>query len=258
MSATSSPIPLYHQVSSVLRNSILEGVFADRELLPTEKQIEAEFGVSRVSVRKAVDLLESEGLVVRRQGRGTLIVRRKEARPEFTTSHGPFENLLAMGYATAVRVIEVDDVPATRTVAEALGVKVGDAVRKNVRVRSSSDQPFSFLRAWTPMDLSERITAELLAEQPLLKLLEEAGAAPDHARQIFSATLAGPEVAAALDVTVSSPLLSIRRVVCSADGRAIEFLEALYRPDRYRYASTLSRNSETDGPFWITQPEDLS
>mgnify|MGYP000200147390 CR=1 FL=1 len=258
MTVTASPLPLYHQVSAVLRHRIVEGAFGERNLLPTEKEIEAEFGVSRISVRKAVDLLEADGLVQRQRGRGTLIMYRSDRQPDPTTSYGPFENLLAMGYATDVRVIEVGDVAALATVADALGLAVGTTVRKNIRVRSSDGQAFSHLTAWTPMDLSGQVTASLLREQPLLKLLERAGAAPEHARQEFSATLASPEVARALEVSVSSPLLSIRRVVHAANGRPIEFLEALYRPDRYRYVSTLSRNAETDGPFWITQPEDRS
>lgn len=255
MMKNASPIPLYHQVSLVLRHRILDGMFDEHGMLPTEKQLEAEFGVSRISVRKAVEVLVSEGLVERKAGRGTLITQRA-ACADVTTSHGPFENLLTMGYSTDVDVLEFGLAPACSTVARALEIAPGTEVQRSVRVRSHKGQPFSYLTTWIPSVIGATFDEEKLHSEPLLRLLEEAGARPERAWQSFSAASADPPVARALDVAVSSPLLSILRIVRDVDDRPVEYLEALYRPDRYRYISALSRNSELDGPSWLTTPED--
>lgn len=252
----SSPIPLYHQVSVVLRHRILEGVFDDDGLLPSEKQLEAEFGVSRISIRKAVDLLVADGLVERKAGRGTLLKNKPPAVEDVTTSHGPFENLLTMGYSTDVAVIEFGYEPASHKVALALEIEQGTEVQRSIRVRSHKKQPFSYLTTWIPADIGASFDQKQLRSEPLLHLLERAGARPERASQSFSAASADPQVAQALSVGVLSPLLSIIRIVRDATNRPVEYLEALYRPDRYRYVSELSRNSKFDGPFWLTTPED--
>lgn len=256
MVENSSPVPLYHQVSVVLRNRILEGAFAQSGLLPTEKQIEMEFGVSRISVRKAVDLLVADGLVERRAGRGTIILAKARQSEGPTTSNGPFENLLSMGHSTDVAVLDFGYEAAGASIASALEVEVGETVQRAVRVRSHKDRPFSYLTTWIPEAIGVSFTRKQLQAEPILDLLERAGARPESASQCFSAASADPAVARALDVAVASPLLSIQRIVRDGANRPVEYLQALYPPERYRYVSTLSRNSQLDGPFWLTTPED--
>ena len=89
-----------------------------------------------------------------------------------------------------------------------------------------------------------------LANTPLFVLLERSGVKVDHASQSISATLANHEVAEALDVAVGSPLISLTRVVYDEQGRGVEHLEALYRPDRYRFQIDLERNGDDHSRYW--------
>lgn len=256
MIENSSPIPLYHQVLVVLRQRIVEGMFSTEGQLPTEKQLEAEFGVSRISIRRAVDALVAEGLVERKAGRGTMLTGSGNTPDPMTTSLGPFENLLHMGYSTNVAVLEFDYEPACQRVARCLECEVGAEVQRSVRVRSYKGMPFSHLTTWVPGEIGRSFDRDMLAGGPILSLLERAGCRPERAKQCFTAGSADPRVARALDVPVAAPLLSILRVVRDQKGRPVEYLEALYRPDRYRYVSTLTRNAEADGPVWLTESED--
>ena len=119
-----------------------------------------------------------------------------------------------------------------------------------VRVRLSDGQPFSHLTTHVPEDIASNYDEADLATQPLFRLLERSGVEVDGAHQSVTATLAAPEVAEALDVSVGSALLSLRRVVRDAEGRGVEHLSALYRPDLFRLEMTLTRVGAGEARHW--------
>ncbi|WP_202620017.1 GntR family transcriptional regulator, partial [Escherichia coli] len=135
------PLPKYHQIYLVLREQLQEGHFA--EGLPGELALMQQFSVARVTVRRALELLQGEGMISREPGRGT-----RPLAPAASSSSGSggngqnsrahltglLENLVSMGLRTSVKVVDVDTVTASRAVAGALQIAVGDAVQKAVRV----------------------------------------------------------------------------------------------------------------------------
>jgi GntR family transcriptional regulator len=244
------PTPLYHRVYLVLRERIASGRYGPDGRLPSEFEIMAEFGVARVTARRALGELEAEGLVERGRGRGTRLRPGASVREVRATLEGLFENLLTMGLETRVRLLAAEDRPAPAEIARALEVEPGSPVLHAIRLRLLDDGPFSHLSTWIPGAVAARLRRTDLAHKPLLSLLEEAGIEVASADQTVSATLAEPPVAALLEVPVGAPLLVVERLVRERGGRPVEHITGLYRPDRYRLRLSLARAKGEPGP-WV-------
>lgn len=230
------------QVYLVLRDRILSGAIACGAKLPTENDLAAVHGVSRVTVRRALGELSRERLIERRRSAGTRVVYRPVLAPMTADISGMLASLADMGRRTTVKLLSFDYVPAEGAAAQALGVSSDQMLQRSVRVRSVDGQPFSYLTTFVPESVSLTFTRQELASRPLLDLLERAGVKVDHARQRISAGLAAPDVAAALDVRTGTPLIELTRIVYDQSGRGVEHLHALYRPDRYAFEIDLVRS----------------
>ncbi|MBN8892302.1 MAG: hypothetical protein BGP12_04860 [Rhodospirillales bacterium 70-18] len=249
MTASDPPLPLYHRVYLVLRQLVLEGRFPAALAMPGEHELAGEYKVSRITIRRALQMLEREGLVVRRRGAGTFARPPLAAEPVRENLRGLIENLLVMGLRTTVRLVAFDYVPATPELAAVMGVPAGAVVQRSVRVRAAREQPFSHLTAWVPEAIGRGYGRDDLAAKPMLALLEAGGVAIARAEQTISAKLADAAVAPLLGVEVGAALLWVRRQVFDPSGRVIEALEALYRPEMYAYQIGLVR----DGAMWNPQ-----
>lgn len=259
----------YHQIYLVLREQLQEGKFAQG--LPGELALMQQFGVARVTVRRALEQLASEGMILREAGRGTRPLTSSDAARSLASnapayaakgergerSHrahltGLLENLVNMGLRTSVAVLEVETVTASAHVAEALQISLGDPVQKAIRVRSTKEGPLSHITTYVPGDIARQFGRHELAKKPILMLLEESGVTVGRARQIISARLADVLVARHLNVAVGSALLAVRRIVFDDQERPIQWLHGLYRPDRYEYEMQLSRIGSIDAKVWIS------
>lgn len=255
------PLPKYHQVYLVLKERVLEGGFAAG--LPGEFELMARFEVSRVTIRKALELLAAEGLIAREPGRGTRVIQPKAkplapllpgdggGSPALKRS-GLLANLVDMSRDTRVQVISVDNVQATEPVAEALRIVPASLVQKAVRLRSTRQGPLSHITTYVPAELTASFGKKELGKKPILVLLEESGLQLGQAVQQISARLADASTARLLDVPVGSALLYVRRVVYDQNDRPIQWLHGLYRPDRYEYQMKLSRVGEIDARVWVS------
>lgn len=256
--ASSMPLPKYHQVYLVLREQLAEGRFAQG--LPGEMQLVKEFGVARVTVRRALERLAAEGLIQRTPGRGTRPVAPPPASarakgtlaPQRAHLTGLLENIVNMGLRTQVKVLACEVLPAPEAVARELQVDAGTPVQKAVRLRSSNAGPLSHITTFVPQHLAQGFGRRELAKQPLLILLEAAGVQIGRARQVISARLADAAVARHLDVEVGSALLAVNRLIYDTDERPVQWLQGLYRPDRYQYEMQLSRVGSIDAKLWVS------
>ena len=259
---TGMPLPKYHQVYLVLREQLHEGRFDAG--LPGELALMAQFGVARVTVRRALAQLSEEGLIERQPGRGTRPVRAGSSpsagsalagrrAPQTARLTGLLENLVTMGLRTTVRVLGVQNLRAPDEVAQALRLPPGAAVQKAERVRSTAEGPLSHLTTWVPEAMASGFGARELARKPILVLLEEAGVKVGRAEQTISARLADVDMARHLDVAVGSALLAVRRLIYDEHDRPVQWLHGLYRPDRYEYQMQLSRVGSIDAKVWVSQ-----
>jgi GntR family transcriptional regulator len=249
--ASAMPLPKYHQVYLVLREQLAEGRFDRR--VPPEMQLVKQFGVARVTVRKALEKLAAEGLIARVPGRGTVAVRREPPEPARARLTGLLENIVSMGLRTAVKVLSCECLPAPDAVARQLALPAGGPVQKAVRVRSTDEGPLSHITTYVPAALAQGFGPEELASQPILLLLEAQGVRIGRARQSISARLADAAVAPHLEVAVGSALLAVDRLIFDQQDRPVQWLQGLYRPDRYQYEMQLSRVGDIDAKVWVSQ-----
>jgi GntR family transcriptional regulator len=252
------PVPKYHQVYLVLRQHLDEGRYAAG--LPGELALTREFGVARVTVRRALEQLAAEGLISRSPGRGTVMVTpapgAAAAMPvDMGRAHltGLLENIVSMGLRTSVKVIDCQVMPASDAVARQLELGGGHPVQKAVRVRSTREGPLSHITTHVPAELASRFGRRELSKKPILVLLEESGVVIGRAVQTLTARLADATVAPLLEVAVGSPLLAVSRLIRDADERPVQWLQGLYRPDRYHYEMQLSRVGSIDAKVWVSK-----
>ncbi|MEN2982270.1 MAG: GntR family transcriptional regulator [Thermus sp.] len=209
-------------VAERLKEGILRGQYGQN--LPPERALAEAFGVSRDSVRKALDLLEEEGLVIRRQGSGTYVARRATFRNRLL---GFSEEMRALGLVPASRLLRWDQGPANPEEAMALGLSPGEGVLRLLRLRLADGEPMALERASLPLWALEEAP-----EGSLYQALEARGLRPVRALQRLRA-VAAREEARLLEVEPGSPLLYLERVSYLADGRPIEYVRSWYRADRY-------------------------
>ncbi len=254
----SLPLPKYHQVYLVLREQLEDGRFAAR--VPAEMDLVKEFGVARVTVRRALGQLVADGLIERSPGRGTVALPQDTApamgeppprqRAKLT---GLLENIVDMGLRTAVKLVQLEVLPASEQVARQLDVARHTLVQRAVRVRSTRDGPLSHITTHVPQTIASAFGRRELGKKPILMLLEESGVQIGRARQSISAKLADVTVARLLGVDIGSALLAVQRLVFDVDERPVQWLQGLYRPDRYQYEMQLSRVGGIDAKVWVSE-----
>lgn len=234
----------------LLHDRISSGRLPAGARLPGEPSLATEHGVSRVTVRRALDRLASEGLVLRRAGAGTFVQRRGGPRPVVADLPNVLSGLIEMGRATGVRLLSFEYGTPPAAIAEALRLGPGERVQRSVRVRLIDGAPFSFLTTHVPERIGLTYSEGDLAATPLLELMERSGVVAARASQAVSATLAGPEAADALGLDLGAPLIELTRVVHDPSGRGVEHLHALYRPDRYAFRMDLVRTGGAGERRW--------
>ncbi|MFJ7946364.1 GntR family transcriptional regulator [Streptomyces sp. NPDC096354] len=228
----SSPVPLYYQLSQQLEAAIEQGRLAPGSLLGNEIELAARLGLSRPTVRQAIQSLVDKGLMVRRRGVGTQVVHSQVKRPLELSSL--YDDLEAAGQRPATRVLCNRIEPATARIAAALGVPEGTDVHLVERLRSAHDEPMALLRNHVPAGLVD-LGTERLEATGLYRIMRAAGITLHSARQNVGARLATAEEAAQLAEPEGAPLLTMERTTYDDTGRAVEFASHVYRASRYAF-----------------------
>ena len=234
----------------LLRERIDSGVWAPGARLPSEPVLAQEHGISRVTVRRALDALEEDSLIRRHAGAGTFVAESGKPKPIVADFANLLAHIVDMGNATSVKLLSFSYEIPSQDVASELGLQPAERVQHSVRVRLTDGQPFSYLVTDVPESIGVNWSEAELAARPLLALLERSGVTAERATQSVSAVLAGPDAAAALQVDVGSALLEIRRTVYDSANRGIEHLHALYRPDRYIFQMDMKRTTRDGNRRW--------
>lgn len=233
-----------------LHDEITRGVYSVGSVLPGEQKLAVQLGVSRVTVRRAMDALEADGLVERRAGAGTT-VRAGSLTPGVAADFSTLmPQVVAMGQTTTARLLSFSYGPPPAAVAQAMQIAPDMHVQTAVRLRLVEGRAFSHLTTYVPEAIAQNYTEAELATTPLFRLLERSGVEVETADQSVSATLASPDVAQVLGLSVGAPLLSLNRVVRDAAGKGVEYLAALYRPDMFKLEMSLSRVGAGEGRHW--------
>ena len=239
------------RVYLLLRDEIATGQQAEGSVLPSEQRLAEIHGVSRVTVRRALDALARDGLIEKKTGAGS-IVRAGAAQDGAITADMAtlIPQIVQMGRDTSARLLSFSYGLAPAPVRDGLALPAGARVQTAIRVRSADGMPFSHLTTYVPEEISQNYSEADLATTPLFELLERSGVVVASARQSVTAALAAPDVADALGISVGAALLSLTRVVHDDQGRGIEYLSALYRPDMFRLDMALTRVGGRENRHW--------
>lgn len=222
--------PLHHQISAVLRSSILSGRYGEGDYLPAEMALVEAYGVSRATIRRALETLADEGLIDRQAGKGTRVTG-TGLRVELEERRRAAEE---GARGTEVAVINVGDALTPPDAAAALDLAAGTRTLQVTRLRTSDGLPLRYLTAYLPVDIGEQVARHDLSNATLLSALEAAGTLIDSARDEVGATLADPLSARLLEVRVGDPLLEIASTMFDPKGRAIAFQRTLVPPSRFK------------------------
>jgi GntR family transcriptional regulator len=236
------PIPLYHQAKLALRNAIEAGEWESGAQLPNEDKLAESFGVSKVTVRQALQELASLGYVRREQGRGTFV-----SRPKF--DHGPreltsfSEEMQRHDLKASSRVIEAVLTEAGDRVGETLQIAAAEPVFLLKRLRLADAEPMGIQTAYIPAVQVPGILDEDFGNASLYEVLRTRyGLAPARARETYSAVPVEPESAELLEIAPGTPVLAVERVTYLPGGKPLEFVESIMRSDRYSITLELVAN----------------
>lgn len=233
--------PLYQQIKGLITQSLQSGEWKPGELIPSEVELAVRFKVSQGTVRKAIDELSAENLVVRRQGKGTFVATHNEARSQFR-----FLRLVPDSGERAYpenRIIEVKRIRAPAEVARQLEMKSGETVVFLKRVQSFSGVPTILEELWLPGSIFKGLTMERLNEYkgPMYALFEsEFGTHMIRAKEEIRAVCTDHDSAALLGVNVGVPLLSVERISYTYGDKAVELRRGLYLTGAHHYRNELS------------------
>ncbi|NYT37463.1 GntR family transcriptional regulator [Allopusillimonas soli] len=247
-----NPTPRYYKIYRLLKQAIENREYVHDEAMPGENALAEKYGVSRLTIRRSLELLQREGLVERRQGSGTFPVAGSvRLQPLSADINKLVAHLNTMGANTHVRLLEFGYEQPRQDVQNQLALPAGSRVQKAIRVRCYEDVPFSYLLTYVPEDIGRRYTRDALERQPLQAVFKSLGLRLGSAEQSFSATVADAHHAEALGVAIASPLLCIKRVTRDTRNRPIEYLVAVYNPDRFEYRMALSNRRSKGVDTWV-------
>jgi len=236
-----SPIPLHHQITQILRNEILTGDLVSEEgKVPTETELAQSFGVSRITVRTAIETLVSEGLLWRKRGSGTFL---KTNTMEHWAGRlmGFSESITGAGFKPRGKVLKQQMV--TSLPEEISEYLIEDSAWELKRLRFADEKPIAIEQSFftreigmklrTQTDLDNIVTYQFIENELKIPLSE--------ANQLITAINANEEEAQILNISERDALLYIERLTKSRDGKIVEFLRAKYRPDYFNYVIQLNR-----------------
>lgn len=239
--------PLHRQIRQQLRTRILDGSYAPDSRMPSEAELGAIFGVSRITVRQALGDLQKEGLIHRIHGKGTFVARPK-AFQNVTHLQGFAEAMSAMGYEIVNDLRRFNFVPAEAAIARKLGLETGDTVAEIHRVRFLNRVPVSLEVTWLPEHIGHRLEHADLATRDVFLILENDCAIPlGHADLSIESILADDELVETLNIEEGAPVLRIERLTHDADGRPIDYEHLYFRGDAFQYRFSIDRQHNNKG-----------
>ena len=231
-----SPVPMYYQVAQQLEHAIETGELPPGTRLDGELALANQLGVSRPTLRRAIEYLVDRGYLVRRRAVGTQVVHPKVRRPVELTSL--YDDLTASRKEPRTTVLSLERVQATDRVAHALGLEDGVEVVAMERLRYADGQPLAIMRNWFPKGLLE-LDAERLERAGLYQLMRNAGITLHLASQTIGARGASAAEAKLLKAAKGEPLLTMQRTTYNENGQPVELADHLYRASLYSFEIVL-------------------
>jgi GntR family transcriptional regulator len=228
-------LPAYLRILQALRSRIAAGEWPLGAQIPTDEELVEEFGVSRHTVRAALDVLVADGVIKRWRRRGSFVAARPPGAGTWMLTS--LDDLVLSGFPTPPIVLDSTIGACEPQPAAALGLEEGRALRIRA-LRRADDGPYTYSVIHIPEAFGSRLPPDWqsrLGSEPFVGLVASANGLVVHrAIQIAQAIAAQKDIAAVLEVTAGAPLLLLERTFLTRDGIALEYAQVFCRPDRYR------------------------
>jgi len=229
-----SDIPLYSQLVGIVKRNISAGTLASGELLPSEAELCKTFDISRSTVRQAIGALEADGLVVRKQGRGTFVAEPKMRR-KTETVYSFTSEISSMGLTPSSTLIEFEVVEPTPDIVKVLELSsIDNKVYKFIRIREVDGEPLILETSFYPQFIYPKLTRELLQTHSFYSLLYEVGIVPASAVDSYEAVMMSRKEAEMLGCKPGSCAFFAQRRTRTEAGMMYEFTQSLIRADRVK------------------------
>ncbi|MGQ9648417.1 MAG: GntR family transcriptional regulator [Thermodesulfobacteriota bacterium] len=236
--------PLYRQLLKVLRRQIEEGKIKPEQQIPSERSLCEKYRVSRITVRQAIAELINEGLIYKKQGKGTY-VQPKKVNQGLVRFVNFAKTVLELGLRPSTRILKSEIVPADVQTAKLLEIPLTSHILKLSLLGLGDEEPLVFYESSFPLSLGKKMAKEAMEMQKLkapfstYDLYNKAGVVlPRYVVQTFEATVADASVSMILKVKRGFPIFKITSIFQTNDSHPLEFRIALYRGDRYKFHIT--------------------
>jgi GntR family transcriptional regulator len=237
-----STVPYYFRVAETLRGRIKARLYEADKIMPSEKELEEEFGVSNITIRKALDLLVKDGLVIRKRGIGTRVVR-KENEPLAIKLTGNFrewfDSVSGKDPKLDLEILEIVEIPDHERIKRMLSIPSGENIWRMKRVRKFKGEPISYYINYAPVYLFRDVKRNVFGKRSLYEVLEDFRGPISKIEQRVEATTADIDVSSILNVPFGHPLFFGENIYWDHNGQALEVTNMYYRGDRYVYEATI-------------------
>lgn len=241
--STPSFSPLYQQIKGLILQSLQTGEWRPGEVIPSEMDLAARYKVSQGTVRKAIDELAAENLLVRKQGKGTFVSTHAEEQVQYRFLRLTPDAASAQPERAQREFLDCKQLAAPHDVAALLNLRVGDPVIEIRRVLSFYGQPVILDDIWLPGQMFRGLSAERLTQYqgPMYHLFEaDFGVRMIRAEEKIKAVLPGADEARLLKLDRNAPLLSVERLSFTYGDQPVELRRGLYRTEHFHYRNELS------------------
>ena len=233
-------IPYYFQLSNQIRSQIENGDLKDGEKLPKEVDLAKMYSISRVPVRQALGLLEKDGLIIRKRGKGTFVKIQDEDSTAVRLS-----GILAKikNKNTTRKIISMNTRVVNKRISDYFDNTNNVSISVFKRALLQNEKPYCFTSHYIPSKISKQITRKQMKEKTMLEILDkDLGFNVENVKQEFEARNASNEVAKILSLSVMAPVLFVKTFVTDKVGNPIEYSEIFYPGDSHRYSIELEYN----------------
>lgn len=240
-----NPIPLYIQIENTLRKAITNGIYKPGDMIPAESDLCEYFKISRTVVRQALRSLQYESLIIRKKGKGTFVLESKIPESFGQELVGFYETMVAKGYGVSTKILEKKKIVPDQNFQKIFSLEPGDYLIKIKRLRYHEDNPLLVVTSYLPHDCCHILMELDLENVSLYKTLEDnLGMEIHHGTRSIESCLASSEISKLLDVPIGAPLLNIKSTTYLKNGSIVEFYNAFYRGDLFKFEVKLVRSTQ--------------
>lgn len=234
--------PLYDQLVDILAEKI-ENEYRPGDLMPSERDLSDRYGLSRTTVRLAMQELERLGLVVRQHGRGTFVADRSAQTTNLTENYSFTEQMRDLGRVPVTTILEFCEMEADKNLACHMNCKIGDKLFKLKRLRSADGMPLMIERTYLPMRKFMTLKRPILESKPLYQVIEgDYHETIRVAEEEFYASIARPTDAHLLDIAEGAPVLDLVRTTYNTGNEIVEYTLSVARADQFKYKISHKRS----------------